>query len=192
MICKLKGTVDEILENGIVIDVNGVGYFVHSSDVLLKSVKLGDFVQPKIYHVFKQDSQMLCGFSNTEELFVFKALLDVQGVGIRIAMAVLSKLSPQEFAAAVANQDVSLLCVVNGVGEKMARRILLELKDKTLTKIKNSNVSKKNNINDAILGLVSLGYQKEKIYKIIFDVIGEIGEAATPNEIIVNCLRKIK
>ncbi len=193
MLAKLKGTVDAILEDSIIIDVNGVGYLVHVSSKFLEAVHVGDNVDVRVHHIFKQEQQILCGFKNSEEMSIFKALLDVHGIGVKSAMSVLSTLSPEEFAMAVANQDPTTLCRVGGIGRKTAERILLELKDKTLIKMMEVCSSKiKSNVNDAILGLISLGYQKGSISRAIAEVSARLGKEASTNELIVQCLKEIK
>jgi len=192
MISKLRGIVDTLLEDSIIVDVNGVGYLVYISSKFKDSIKVGDNIDVRIHHIFKQEQQYLCGFRDSEEMNIFKALLDVPGIGVKSAMSVLSTLSTQEFAMAVANQDPTTLCRAGGVGKKTAERILLELKDKTLTKIKDVCSGGQNNVNDAILGLISLGYQKNNISKVISEVSAKIGPDATANELIIQCLKEIK
>ena len=192
MIAKLKGKVDEIFDDSIIIDANGVGYQVYVASQLKNSANIGDAISLRIYHIFKQENQYLCGFQDAEEMNIFKALLDVPGIGVKSAMSILSTLSIEEFAMAVASQDPTTLCRAGGVGKKTAERILLELKDKTLTKIKDVCSKGNENINDAILGLISLGYQKNNILKIVSEVSQKLGQSASTNELIVQCLKEIK
>jgi Holliday junction DNA helicase RuvA len=94
---------------------------------------------------------------------------------------------------AVVNQETDVLCGVSGIGKKTAGRILLELKDKTLMKIKDIYSMQENpNINDAILGLISLGYPRSNTLKVVKDVSGRLGPGASVNELIVHCLKEIK
>lgn len=194
MIAKLKGKIDEINEDHVIIDVLGVCYTVYVSLKFIESLKVGDSAEIRTMHIFKQEQQFLCGFANFEEQTVFKALLDVHGVGVKSGMSVLSSLSPMEIAVAIATQDSSILCKVNGIGKKTAERILLELKDKTITKFeyKPSEKSSTNSINDAILGLISLGYQKSQVIKVVNNVINREGNNITTNDLIVLCLKEIK
>ena len=192
MIKKLRGVIEETTDDGVILDIGGVGYFVYTSDSLRQSVVVGESVVMRTHHVFRQDSQFLCGFIGKEELSIFESLLSVQGVGIKSAMSVLSRLSCQEFAMAVANQDSTMLCVANGIGKKMAGRILLELKDKTLLKIKDACIEQKPHINDAVMGLISLGYTKENIYKVIFTIAERIGKTPSANDIILAYLKAIQ
>jgi Holliday junction DNA helicase RuvA len=191
MIAKLTGKIDNILEDSIIIDVNGIGFQVLLSAKLQSSFSIGQEVSLRIYQIFRQEQQYLCGFSNEEELAIFKALLDVHGVGIKSAMSVLSILSIEEFAVAVANQEPGPFHQVTGIGKKTAERILLELKDRNITKIKDMNIQGTQNINDAILGLMSLGYQRSVVIKTVSEVVKTLGSNALPNEIIIQCLKII-
>jgi Holliday junction DNA helicase RuvA len=193
MIAKLTGTVDSILDDSVILDVCGVGYAVYALSRLRDSLLVGDKCSLRIVHIFKQDSQHLCGFQDEKEVHVFKELMDVPGIGLRSAMSILSTLSVRDFAMAVVNQDANVLCEVNGIGKKTAGRILLELKDKMLSKIKDIYSDTENqNINDAILGLISLGYQKNNALKVVKDTANKLGPSASVNELIVSCLKDIR
>ena len=190
MIAKLKGIVDTLNEDSVILDVNGVGYLVYISAKFRDSLNVRDSAEIRISHIFKQENQYLCGFQDSEEMSIFKALLDVPGIGIKSAMSVLSTLSTQEFAMAVANQDPTTLCRAGGVGKKTAERILLELKDKTLVKMKGVCSADQSNVNDAVLGLISLGYQKGNISKVMAEVSARLGRDASTNDLIIQCLKE--
>jgi Holliday junction DNA helicase RuvA len=192
MIAKLNGIIDTIFDDSVIVDVGGVGYHVFVTSKLNASLQIGKNISLRIFHIFKQEMQYLCGFQNSEEISTFKALLDVPGIGVKSAMSILSTLSTEELALAVASQDSQLLCKTNGVGKKTAERILLELKDKTLVKIKDLCKPDGTNVNDAILGLISLGYQKGNIIKTINEISQRLGTDASTNELIVSCLKEMK
>ncbi|MDR1390867.1 MAG: Holliday junction branch migration protein RuvA [Holosporales bacterium] len=192
MIARLSGIVNEVHNDSVVIDVNGIGYSVFISNKTGRGIKIGTAVSLKICHIFKQETQYLCGFQDEEEISLFRALLDVHGIGVKSAMTILSTFSVEELATAVATQDSTILCKAGGVGKKTAERILLELKDKTMPKIKDIHKHDNENINDAVLGLMSLGYQKATILKIIGDISKKCGPNASTNELIVSTLKKIR
>lgn len=192
MIAKLTGIVDEILDEALVIDVSGVGYQVFATSKLLQSAVVGERISIRVLHIFKQDAQYLCGFQSSDEIGVFKALLDVPGIGVKSALAVLSTLSIAEFATAVAMQDSEALRKVNGIGRKTAERVLLELKDKSLPKLKDVSTHGNENLNDAMLGLISLGYQKGSILPLLKEISQQLGTTATANELILAALKRIK
>ncbi|MDR0630819.1 MAG: Holliday junction branch migration protein RuvA [Holosporales bacterium] len=193
MIAKLTGKIDSIFDDSIIIDVEGIGYQVYISSRLKEALTLGQKYSIRILHIFKQEAQYFCGFQDEREMNTFKALLEVQGVGTKSAMSILSTLSIEEFAMAIIEQDTAVLCSINGVGKKTAERILLELKDKTLLKMKDACIYQENpNVNDAILGLISLGYQKNSIMKTIKEVSAKLGNKTSTNELIIECLKEIK
>ncbi len=189
MIAKLKGIVDSIFDDFIILDVNGIGFRVYVSSKLISDIAIGSIISIRIHHVFKQDGQFLCGFNTDEEMNIFKALLDVPGIGVKSALSVLSNISIEDFATAVATQDASALCKVNGIGKKTSERILLELKDKNISKLKDITVKENENANDAILGLISLGYQKHLVTKVVNDAIRQLPLGTSTNDIIVYCLK---
>lgn len=191
MIAKLTGIIDEILEDSIIIDVNGVGYQVFITAKLRATFEIGEKISLKISHIFKQENQFLCGFQYEDEKNAFKVLMEVPGIGIKSAMTILSVLSLEDLATSIATQDASILCKVPGVGRKTAERILLELKDKNIAKIKDVYDKSNENINDAVLGLISLGYQKSVVQKTIINVYKRLGSNTPTNELIVESLKEI-
>lgn len=191
MIAKLSGIIDEILDDSIVIDVNGIGYQVFIASKLKSSLEIGEKISLKISHIFKQENQFLCGFQYEDEKNAFKVLMDVPGIGIKSAMAILSAISLEDLATAIATQEAAILCKVPGVGRKTAERILLELKDKNIAKIKDVYDKSNENINDAVLGLISLGYQKSIVQKTIINVYKKLGSSTPTNELIIESLKEI-
>ena len=192
MIAKLTGVVDQILDDSIVIDVGGVGYQVYITSKLKQGLTLGDSASVRILHIFKQETQFLCGFQNDDEMSVFKILLDIHGIGIKSALAILSTLTISEIATAVATQEPSIISRVSGIGKKTAERILLELKDKTLTELKDVTQHQNPNLNDAMLGLISLGYQKNSILPLLREISKRLGADASANDLIIQALKEIK
>jgi Holliday junction DNA helicase RuvA len=133
VIARLSGLVLEKGEDTAVLDVNGVGYLVHlSAASLLALPARGEPATLRIITHLRQDSLDLFGFATAEEEDVFRALLDVKGVGPRAAQNILSGIEPRDLAQAVAQGDVARLTKVPGVGKKTAERLVVELKDKLL------------------------------------------------------------
>jgi Holliday junction DNA helicase RuvA len=131
MIARLKGIVDEIVEDGAIIDVGGVGYFVFCPGKTLQALpKVGESVVLHIETHVREDHIHLYGFLTGGEKEWFGRLQSVQGVGARVALAILSVLSPAELAQAIAAQDKTMIGRASGVGPKLATRIVTELKDK--------------------------------------------------------------
>ena len=192
MIAKLTGTVDEILEDSIIIDVNGVGYQVYVTSGLLQESTIGAKVSVRTEHIIKQDAQFICGFRSKEEAGVFKVLLNVHGIGVKLALSILSTLSISEIATAVATQDALMLGRVSGIGKKTAERILLELKDKTLPILKDIRPQFNEKVNDVILGLISLGYQRNSVVSLVQKILQEVGSDASANDLIRRALKEIR
>jgi Holliday junction DNA helicase RuvA len=191
MIAKLSGIVDDILEDSIIVDIKGIGYQVYITSRFLSSLNIGDSVVLRTMQIFKQEQQSLFGFQSSNELNLFKNLLRVHGIGARSAISVLSLLTPEELAIAIATQDPDILLRVSGIGEKTASRILLELKD-IITQSGDYEPSYSGEISDAILGLISLGYQRGEVLKIVNKVTSSISSTSSANEIIVASLRELK
>jgi Holliday junction DNA helicase RuvA len=130
VIAKLKGTVDSIDEESAVIDVNGVGYLVSASARTLRDLVPGGSASLLVETIVREDAIALYGFLETAERDWFRILTTVQGVGARVALSILSTLSPQEIARAIAAQDRASLSRAPGVGPRLAARLATELKDK--------------------------------------------------------------
>lgn len=131
MIAKLKGLVDAADEDGVILDVNGVGYLVFcSARTLSRLPPQGQAAALDIETHVREDHIHLYGFAERAERDWFRALTTVQGVGARVALAILSVLSPDQVSQAVAAQDKAAVARANGVGPKLAQRIVSELKDK--------------------------------------------------------------
>lgn len=131
MIAKLRGIIDFIGEDSVIIDVNGVGYLVFASRRTLSMLpaKGGDAGLMIETHV-REDHIHLYGFADNAEKQWFSLLTTVQGVGAKVALALLSVLSPTDLLRALAAQDTTALCRAPGIGPKVATRIVGELKDK--------------------------------------------------------------
>lgn len=132
MIAKLKGVIDSVGDDWLVIDVNGVGYLVFCSGRTLSRVpKAGEACCLLIDTHVREDHIHLYGFLETAERDWFRLLTTVQGVGAKVALAIQAVLSSNDLIHAIAAQDKKALTQANGVGPKVATRILNELKDKT-------------------------------------------------------------
>ncbi len=195
MIAKLKGLVDSIGEDCLILDVNGVGYLVFASAKTLGRLEIGQAVALLIETVVREDSITLFGFAEAIEKEWFNTLTKVQGVGAKVGLSILSALSINQLRQAVAAQDKNMFSMANGVGPKLAARIVTELKDKIVTvpttivakdineaveggtvkddevKTFEDNLVARDNdpskLEDAISALVNLGYQRIDAYKAV-------------------------
>jgi Holliday junction DNA helicase RuvA len=210
MIAKLRGLVDTIAEDFCIIDVNGVGYLVYASAKTLSRMSLNSTVSLMVETIVREDSISLFGFADALEKEWFNTLTKVQGVGAKVCLSIMSVLSPHQLAQAIAAQDKNSFARANGVGPKLAARIVTELKDKIVS-VPLANVSKDINqalnvdtqtgevleyedkivardedptkMEDAISALVNLGYQRIEAYKVVNLVLSK-NENADMGEII--------
>lgn len=199
MIAKLKGIVDTIAEDCLIIDVNGVGYLVFASAKTLGRLVLNASASLMIETIVREDSISLYGFADALEKEWFNTLTKVQGVGAKVCLAILSVLTPTQLAQAIAAQDKNSFARANGVGPKLAARIVTELKDKIVSvpiaevakdinvavgkddKVVDEFVNYEDNLvvrdddpakmEDAISALVNLGYQRLEAYKAVNRVL---------------------
>lgn len=133
MIARLRGRVDARGEDWVVIDVNGVGYLAECSARTMSALpSVGEHVALFTRMLVSENAIRLVGFADEAEREWFDVLSEVQGVGAKVALALLSALSPQELATAIASGDAAMLSRAKGVGPKLARRLCTELKDKAL------------------------------------------------------------
>ena len=169
MIAKLKGRIDAIGPDWVIVDVNGVGYHVSCSSKTLGALPgQGEFAEIHTEMLVSQDMIRLVGFASVAERDWFRLLQSVQGVGTKVALAILSVLSVHEIGNAIALQDKAMIGRANGVGKKLAERIVLELKDKVpafavpdaaLSKLAAElDAPRPTAASDAVSALVNLGY----------------------------------
>ena len=130
MIALVSGTVVATGSDYVIIDTNGVGYLVHLPKPALSATNDGDVVRFFTSLIVREDSLTLYGFANWAQRLLFDQLLAVRGIGPKVAMSLLSSLSPDDLKAALASGDVVRLSKVPGIGRKTAERMVLELKGK--------------------------------------------------------------
>lgn len=130
MIASVTGTAQHVGLDRVVVDVHGVGLLVHTPPAVAAGCRTGAAVELATSMVVREDSMTLYGFATPGERDTFELAQTVTGVGPRVAMAILSVLSPEQLAAAVAGDDIATLTKVPGIGKKGAERIALELRDK--------------------------------------------------------------
>lgn len=177
MFAYIKGKYEDNGIDNIVIDVGGIGYKIYMPYTSIEKIgNLGDVVKVHTYYYVREDNISIYGFATKEELRVFELLLLVSGVGCKMALNILSGISPYDFSLAVISSDIKSLTKISGVGPKVAQRIILELKDrlKTETALQGETTKKvevdileNNNINEAISALQVLGYSVKDIKEVI-------------------------
>lgn len=172
MIAKLKGLVDTIQEGSAIIDVNGVGYLVFASAKTLRDFPgPGEAVEVLIETHVREDHIHLFGFLKEAELETFRLLTSVQGVGTRMGLAILSVLDPASLEAALVSGDKAAITQAQGVGPKLAARVINELKGKVgaFAEAKpfppgTGGDVKENDFQDALTALVRLGYKPSQAH----------------------------
>lgn len=195
MISKLKGRIDAYGPDWVVIDVNGVGYHCSCSTKTLSHLPaVGEFAEVLTEMLVSQDMIRLVGFATQGEREWFKLLQTVQGVGTKVALALLSTLSTSDLAQAIALQDKAMVARAPGVGPKVAQRIVSELKDKApafapadpaLAKLQAEiGGPRPTAASDAVSALVNLGYGQPQAAAAIAAAAREAGEGAETAKLI--------
>lgn len=196
MIGKLKGTIDEIGEDHVVLDVHGVGYVAHcSARTLGKLGSAGEAAVLFIETYVREDQLRLFGFLSALEREWFRLLQSVQGVGAKVALAVLSTLTPGELANAIALQDKTSISRAPGVGPKVAIRIVTELKNKApaFAGEAAASIGLKQEIGegvasapvaDAVSALTNLGYSRDQAANAVAAALKNGGEGADSAKLI--------
>ncbi len=198
MITYIKGVLDYIGENSIIVDVQGVGYEVLTPmSVLANLTHTGETIKIHTYLYVREDAMLLYGFLTRDDLFVFKKLITVNGIGPKGALGILSTISPDDLRMAILAEDVNTISKAPGIGKKTAQKLILELKDKlklavqpsTVEAIKVSSNLAASQINDAVQALAALGYTQTEALKAVRSV--SLNEEMTIEELIKAALKKL-
>ncbi len=212
MIGKLTGRVDDVAEDHLILDVGGVGYLVFASGKTLGALppRGGAATLLTETHV-REDHIHLYGFATVAERQWFRTLTTVQGVGVKMAMAILSAMAPEQILTAIVAQDKKALTVVSGVGPKLAERIVTELKSQAIklgaagftiptahagelsaTAAKNSKKTSTapSTVEDALSALVHLGYNRSDAFTAVMRVQQSAPEAKL-DQLIRDSLREL-
>ncbi len=205
MIAKLKGHVDSTGEDWVIMDVGGVGYLVSGSTRMLGALpRPGEAAMLHIETIVREDAISLFGFADVEERDLFRLLTSVQGVGAKVALAILSTLSPSDLQNAIAAQDKTAVARAKGVGPKVATRIVTELKDKVTGLVfqpkgvqmpagsaPGDAASDPSIIADAVSALANLGYKPVDAHGAVAKVIGDLGDDADVAAIVPAALKEL-
>jgi len=195
MIARLTGTLVETAADHAVIDVNGVGYLVQASTRTLAAIGgIGSNVMLLTEMQVREDAMTLFAFGNHGEREWFRLLTGVQGVGGRVALSILSTLSPEELTRAVSQQDKAMVARANGVGPKLAERIVRELKDKVggvvLGPAGTVPVALTGHTADAVSALTGLGFKPAEANAAVSEAEAELGDGATLDALVRMALKK--
>ena len=195
MIARLTGTLAETSADGAVIDVGGIGYLVLASARTLDALgPLGGDVLLLTEMQVREDSMTLFGFGTAGEREAFRALTSVQGVGGRVALAILSAIGPDELARAVSSGDKAMIARANGVGPKLAQRIANELQGKLgapgLAGTTGAAVPRSGPAADAVSALGNLGFKPAEAGAAVAAAQEELGPDAELDTLVRLALRK--
>lgn len=187
MIAHLKGQVFDIGEDSVIIDVGGVGYLLHCSARTLAGLPaLGEAVALQVETQFRAESLTLYGFETAAERSWFRLLQTVQGVGARVALALLTALSPDQLAQAIIAKDKAAFTQASGVGPRLAQRLISELQSKvgelpttplvTLPTSASAASTGGGTAEDAVSALVNLGYGRSEAHGAVAKAVASTGE----------------
>ncbi|MFA7587017.1 MAG: Holliday junction branch migration protein RuvA [Novosphingobium sp.] len=198
MIAKLTGILDDFGPDWAVIDVNGIGYMVHCSAKTLASLGVrGDRTSVATEMQVSESDVRLIGFASSAERDWFRMLTHVQGVGSKVALAILSALSTEELQRACAGGDAAMVARANGVGPKLASRIVNELKDKAgglptaPGAIDAAATPPAGSVSaDAVSALQNLGFKPHVASAAVAKAIEEMGETAGLNDLVRVALKR--
>ena len=196
MIVRLTGRLLEKNPDHVVVEVQGVGYHVW---ITLNTYEAlpgpGEEATLLTYHQVREDSQDLFGFANTEEREVFKHLIAISGIGAKTAITILSGALPDEFRRRVQEGDEDALTAIHGVGPKMARRILTELRDKFGAEvpvwegITTAAAGPGDSVTRAVQSLVALGYKHQEARRAVQSALKQVDAQAPVEDLIRAALR---
>jgi holliday junction DNA helicase RuvA len=183
VIAKLRGKLDSFGEDWCIIDVNGVGYHVFCSARTLNNLNgIGEEVTLLIETHIREDHFHLFGFATELERDWFRLVQTVQGVGAKVALAILSTISPDELSNSIAAQDKTVVGRASGVGPKLATRIIHELKDKVakfaIAPLKSDDGTqvRSSAMGDAVSALSNLGYKQAEAYTAVSKALNDGAE----------------
>ncbi|WP_288894127.1 Holliday junction branch migration protein RuvA [uncultured Megasphaera sp.] len=169
MIGYVRGVVTHLFEDACFVDVQGVGYRVYIPASTIQEITVGKEIQLFTYMAVREDAILLYGFATTDEYELFMLLISVNGVGPKVALGILSAVTPEGFRLAVQQKQLQTLVKLPGIGKKTGERILLELQDK----VGKADVHTTDDVeairavptDEVVMALVSLGYSEGEAHK---------------------------
>jgi len=195
MISYLKGKLVNKSPTEIIIEVNNVGYRVGISLATFERLSnVGKDIKIFTHTYVREDALKLYGFTTKEERQIFLLLIDVKGIGPKLALTILSGVSPNRLKAAIVNEDLGLLTTIAGVGKKTAQRLIVEIKEPLSAILPEEGILGKEDYvlrNEAVNALVTLGYKRNQSMKAVDRVLPGLAKDATLEELIKKSLEKI-
>ena len=195
MISYLKGKLVNKSPTEIIIEVNNVGYRVGISLATFERLSnVGKDIKIFTHTYVREDALKLYGFTTKEERQIFLLLIDVKGIGPKLALTILSGVSPDRLKAAIVNEDIGSLTTIAGVGKKTAQRLIVEIKEPLSAILPEEGILGKEDYvlrNEAVNALVTLGYKRNQSMKAVDRVLPGLAKDATLEELIKKSLEKI-
>lgn len=197
MIAFLEGKIESFGIDFLIMDVNHAGYYIQIPAYLDFPFKIGENVKIFTHLYLREDKIMLFGFLTRKERIFFELLIGTPGVGPKVGLKVLSKMTPDDFSEAVLGEDIDSITAIGGIGNKLAKKIILELKEKIkktfLKEISEIKIfkSEDKDIQDALDALKTLGYTTKKAKSAITKIQGQFKEKLTVEELIRESLKII-
>jgi Holliday junction DNA helicase RuvA len=192
MIAYLKGILIQKLPNQVIIDTGGVGYC--ASIPLSTYFKLGEVAEPVelfIYTHLTDNSLSLFGFTTKEEKDIFLKLINISGIGPKLAMNILSGIEPSELEEAIKQSDIARISLIPGIGKKTALRIAMELQDKIEKKEKLLAVKGSQEKEDLISALMNLGFRRKEVERVVDETISTNTSKAGFEKLLRECLKRL-
>ena len=180
MITHIQGKLTEKNPTDVVIDCNGVGYFLNISLHTYSQIPDAENLRLYTHLQVKEDSHTLYGFSSLAEREIFRLLISVSGIGSSIARTMLSSLTPKQVREGIATENVALIQSVKGIGLKTAQRVIIELKDKVLKVYdidEDAYIKNNTNKDEALSALEVLGFAKKQAERVIDKILNNQPEA---------------
>lgn len=188
MIAYLSGTTLKKTDKGIILDTGNVGYFVHLSKQSLAETEISQGLELFTHQQIREDSSELYGFANFEDLLFFKKLININGIGPKVAMEIMN-FPPLEISKAIEEGNTTFLGKIPGIGKKTASRLILELKGKIDNFEGQSGKVEANLDEDILEALIRLGYSRSEIHRALKTLPTEIKETT---EIISYFLKHVR
>ncbi|AYA99847.1 Holliday junction branch migration protein RuvA [Lachnoanaerobaculum umeaense] len=193
MIAYIKGIVIEKSIDNVIVECGGLGYEVFVSVRDIEKITKGSEVLLHTYLKISEDAHSLYGFLNKDDLLMFKKLIGINGVGPKAALSILSTLSTFDLKMAIVSEDHKAISAAQGIGPKIAKRIILDLKEKVdlnyITTVEVENTSNSGVLGEVVEALISLGYSSGEAYKAVRSI--EINDSDTTEDILKIALKKM-
>lgn len=193
MIAYIRGIVTEKNVNTVTVECSGIGYEIFVTGRDIDKLSKGSEVLIHTYLRISEDAHTLYGFLNKDDMAMFKKLIIVNGVGPKAALSIMNTLNSFDLKIAIVTEDYKAICAAVGVGSKIAKKIILELKEKVkpddIGTLEAADTSGNSVVSEALEALVSLGYSNSEAYKAIKEI--EVKNTDTTEDILKLALKKM-